>query len=320
MDDPLRLIADRTLRVDAYLGEETPLSRSQAQRLIREGNVSVNDRPVKANCVLKPGDAVLVTVPPPRATTALPEDIPISVLYEDGDLAVIDKPQGMVVHPAPGHDSGTLVNALLYAMDDLSGVGGELRPGIVHRIDRMTSGLLVVAKNDPAHRSLSQQFKDHSAHRSYIAIAEGNFPEDSGTVDAPIGRHPTDRKRMAAVSGGREAVTHWRVLERFGAFTLLHLALETGRTHQIRVHMAYLGHPLAGDDVYGPEKRKLGLSGQALHGYRLSFVHPGTDESMVFYAALPDYFCSALKKLGYDPGALTERLREPDGPEGRMKA
>lgn len=319
MDDALRFTADRALRVDAYLAEETDLSRSQVQRLIREGSATVNGEPVKPNCLLRIGDAVQLTVPAPKPASAAPEDIPLHIVYEDGDLAVIDKPQGMVVHPAPGHDSGTLVNALLYAMEDLSGVGGELRPGIVHRIDRMTSGLLVVAKNDAAHRGLSEQFKDHSANRAYIAIAEGNFSEDTGTVDAPVGRHPTDRKRMAVAANGREAVTHWRVLERFGAFTLLQLTLETGRTHQIRVHMAHLKHPLAGDDIYGPAKQKLGLAGQALHGYRLRFVHPGTGEPMVFYAPMPDYFLAALKKLGYDGTVLDARLKEWDLPETGRK-
>jgi 23S rRNA pseudouridine1911/1915/1917 synthase len=226
-------------------------------------------------------------------------------------LLVVDKPQGMVVHPAPGHPGGTLVNALLYHIGDLSGIGGELRPGIVHRIDKMTSGLLVVAKNDAAHRGLSEQFRNHTAHRSYIALVDGNIKQDDGTVDAPVARHLVDRKKMAIVPGGREAITHWQVAERYGQYTLLRLELETGRTHQIRVHMASLQHPVTGDDVYGRAKLPFGLKGQALHGYRLTFVHPESDDAMCFYAPPPEYFMTALKKAGGEQSAeeLLESLK-----------
>ncbi len=290
--------SEQTLRLDALVAAETELSRTQAQRLIREGKITLNGAAVKPNAIVSPGDEIEICRPEPVETGVLPEDIPLHVLYEDGDLLVVDKPQGMVVHPAPGHADGTLVNALLYHIGDLSGIGGELRPGIVHRIDRMTSGLLVVAKSDAAHRALSDQFRNHTAHRSYAALADGNFREDSGTIDAPIARHPVDRKKMAIVDGGREAVTHWRVAERYGQHTLLQLELETGRTHQIRVHLASLGHPVTGDDVYGGAKRKFGLAGQALHGYRLTFRHPRTRENMVVYAPIPDWFLKALRLAG----------------------
>ena len=272
-------------RLDAYIAAETGLSRTQAQRLIRDGAILLNGKCVKPNAITAEGDAIDISYPDPVITDVLPEDIPLHVLYEDADLLVIDKPQGMVVHPAPGHESGTLVNALLYHIRDLSGIGGELRPGIVHRIDRMTSGLLVVAKNDAAHRSLSDQFRDHSARRSYAALVDGNLKEDSGTIDAPIARHPVDRKRMTIHPKGREAVTHWRVAARYGEYTLLQIELETGRTHQIRVHLASKQHPVTGDEVYGRQKRPFGLEGQALHGYRLTFRHPTTGDQMKFYYA-----------------------------------
>jgi len=223
-----------------------------------------------------------------------------------------------VVHPAPGHASGTLVNALLFHISDLSGIGGELRPGIVHRIDRMTSGLLVVAKNDAAHRALSEQFRTHAAHRSYIALVDGTVRGDEGTVDAPIARHPVDRKRMAVRPGGREAVTHWRVIDRLDRYTLLRLELTTGRTHQIRVHMASIGHPVTGDDVYGREKRPFGLEGQALHGYRLTFRHPKDGRTLVFYAPIPEYFRDALRRAGETMGGdeLMELLKRTEAEKG----
>jgi 23S rRNA pseudouridine1911/1915/1917 synthase len=285
-------------RLDSFIAAETELSRTQAQRMIREGAILLNGKSVKPNAAVAEGDLVDVTYPDPVATGVLPEDIPLDVVYEDEDLIVINKPQGMVVHPAAGHENGTLVNALLFHIRDLSGIGGELRPGIVHRIDRMTSGLLVVAKNDVAHRVLSEQFRDHSAHRSYAALVDGNIRQDSGTIDAPLARHPVDRKRMAIIQGGREAVTHWQVAARYGQYTLLQIELETGRTHQIRVHLYSIQHPVTGDDVYGREKRPFGLIGQALHGYRLTLRHPKNGEQMVFYAPLPDYFMQALKKAG----------------------
>lgn len=312
MPEPEIVISDRTLRLDALVAAKTELSRTQAQRLIREGSITLNGETVKPNATANAGDKIEICYPEPETTDVVPEDIPLDVCYEDKDLLVVDKPQGMVVHPAPGHADGTLVNALLYRVGDLSGIGGELRPGIVHRIDRMTSGLLVVAKNDFAHRALSDQFRVHTARRSYAAIADGNFKEDSGTIDAPIARHPIDRKKMAIVTGGREAVTHWRVAERYGTYTLLQIELETGRTHQIRVHLMSIGHPVTGDDVYGSAKRKLGLDGQALHGYRLTFVHPRTKESMAFYAPLPDYFSKALRIAGEhrDAGDVLEELKK----------
>ena len=305
MDERLLLIAEEGGRLDAYVSAHTALTRSAAQRLIRQGSVTVNGRAEKVSYLLGIGDEIAVTVPEAEPSHATAEDLPVDILYQDEDIAVIDKPQGMVVHPSAGHASGTLVNGLLYHLDGLSGVGGELRPGIVHRIDRMTSGLLVVAKNDFAHQSLSDQFRDHSAHRRYVAIVEGNLKQDGGTVHAPVGRHPVDRKRMAVVPNGRDATTHWRVLGRMNVFTLLQLALETGRTHQIRVHMASLQHPVAGDTVYGRSKPQLGLIGQALHGYQLVLRHPRTGEEMMFYAPVPDYFAKAMRRAGSELTAET---------------
>ena len=286
------------LRLDALVAAETELSRTQAQRLIREGAITLNGESVKPNAVTSVGDRVEILYPEPEEVDVLPEDIPLDILFEDEDLLVVNKPQGMVVHPAPGHAGGTLVNALLFHIKDLSGIGGELRPGIVHRIDRMTSGLLVVAKNDFSHRSLSDQFRERTAHRSYIALVDGNLRQDEGIISSPIARHPVDRKKMAIVPGGRDATTHWRVLERYGQYTLLQLELETGRTHQIRVHLASIQHPVTGDDVYGKERQPFGLTGQALHGYRLMFSHPRDGREMRLYAPIPDYFSTALQKAG----------------------
>ncbi len=285
-------------RIDTYLAANTELSRSKIKKLITDGAVERNGKSCKANAEVRPGDAIRLRVPEENGDALPePEDIPLDVVYEDDELAVINKPKGMVVHPAPGNPSGTLVNALLYRFRSLSNTGGAIRPGIVHRIDRLTSGLLVVAKNDAAHEALAKQFAMHTAHREYLCIVHGNLKEDSGTVDAPIGRHKTDRKRMAVTEDGRRAVTHWRVLERFGTETLLDVALETGRTHQIRVHMAYIKHPIVGDEVYGSAAPKLGLNGQALHGYRLTFTHPKTGETMTFTAPLPEDFRTALVRL-----------------------
>ncbi|NLI54026.1 MAG: RluA family pseudouridine synthase [Clostridiales bacterium] len=319
MPEQETIVCSVSARLDAFVAAETELSRTQAQRMIREGAILLNGMQAKPNLIVSPGDCVDVAYPDPVETGVLPEDIPLQVVYEDADLLVVDKPQGMVVHPAPGHESGTLVNALLYHIHDLSGIGGELRPGIVHRIDRMTSGLLVVAKNDAAHRVLSEQFRDHTARRSYAALVDGNIRQDEGTIDAPIARHPVDRKRMAILSGGRDAVTHWRVAARYGQVTLLQIELETGRTHQIRVHLASIQHPVTGDDVYGREKRPFGLAGQALHGYRLTFRHPKTGAPMVFYAPLPDYFFQALQKAGEqeDAGAVLDRLKSLERGEDR---
>lgn len=299
--ETILLIAETdAARIDAYLADNTEFSRSKLQKLIKDGAVFKNDRTCKPNTEVKAGDTIRIVAPITEGEV-LPkaEDIPLDVVFEDEDLAVVNKPKGMVVHPAPGNETGTLVNALLYRFGTLSEANGP-RPGIVHRIDRFTSGLLVIAKNDAAHETLSRQFAAHTAHREYVCLVHGNLKEDSGTVDAPIGRHKTDRKRMAVVENGRNAVTHWRVLERFGAETLLDVALETGRTHQIRVHMAYIKHPILGDEVYGSPAPKLGLNGQALHGYRLTFTHPKTGELLSFTAPIPEDFRHALRLLGSD--------------------
>ena len=284
-------------RLDAFTAGETSFSRSAVQRLIESGDVLLNGREAAAKTKVRAGDEVSVSPPPPAVTDIVPQDIPLEIIYQDEDIAVINKPKGMVVHPAAGNPDGTLVNAIMYHIKDLSGIGGELRPGIVHRIDRMTSGLLVIAKNDAAHTFLSDKLKTHSVSRIYYALCEGNFREDSGTVDAPIARHRADRKRMAVDPAGRNAVTHWRVLERFGNFTLLRVELETGRTHQIRVHMSYIKHPIVGDEVYGHAANKLGIVGQALHAGELHLTHPRTGVDMVFKAPLPDEFEQALDKL-----------------------
>ena len=273
------------------------LSRLAAIDFIESGDVLLNMREAPAKAKVKPGDEVSVTPPPPEITDIVPQDIPLEIVYQDEDIAVINKPKGMVVHPAAGNPDGTLVNAIMYHIKDLSGIGGEVRPGIVHRIDRMTSGLLVIAKNDEAHAFLSDKLKTHEVSRIYYALCEGNFREDRGTVDAPIARHRTDRKRMAVDSAGRSAVTHWQVLERFGDVTFLKVELETGRTHQIRVHMSYIKHPIIGDEVYGRAKNKLGIVGQALHAGELRLTHPRTGEEMVFTAPLPEEFAAALDKL-----------------------
>ncbi|MBR0081644.1 MAG: RluA family pseudouridine synthase [Clostridia bacterium] len=292
-------------RADAYLASATDYTRSQLQKWLKDGALSVNGKQGKPNTAIRAGDTLRLAVPEAPETVAVPQDIPLDIVYEDEDLCVIHKPKGMVVHPAPGNPDGTLVNALLFHFAELSGVGGAQRPGIVHRIDRDTSGLLVVAKNDTAHERLAAQFADHSAHRSYVCLVHGNWKEDSGTIDAPIGRHPVDRKRMAVVPNGRRAVTHWRVLQRYGEATFLAVELETGRTHQIRVHMAYSKHPILGDPVYGSTAPKLGLYSQALHGCRLTFTHPRTGETMVFTAPLPSDFETALRRLS-DGGTLPD--------------
>ncbi|MBQ1821307.1 MAG: RluA family pseudouridine synthase [Clostridia bacterium] len=286
-------------RIDAYLAENTAFSRSKIQNLIKAGAVEKNGKQCKANAEVKTGDSIRMHVQRETGVSMpTPENIPLDVIYEDADLAVINKPKGMVVHPAPGNETGTLVNALLFRFRTLSDTGGATRPGIVHRIDRMTSGLLVVAKNDAAHEALAKQFALHTAHREYLCLVHGNLKDESGTIDASIGRHKTDRKKMAVTEDGRRAVTHWRVLQRFGTETLLDVRLETGRTHQIRVHMAFIKHPILGDEVYGSSAPKLGLNGQALHGYRLTFQHPKTGETMSFTAPLPDDFVTALNRLG----------------------
>lgn len=287
-------------RLDAFLARSVPdLSRSAAQKLIEEGLVTRNGKPGKKNDKLNVGDAVSYEIPEPKAVDIAPKEMPLDIVYEDDDLLVINKPKGLVVHPAAGHSDDTLVNGLLYALgDDLSGINGELRPGIVHRIDKDTSGLLAVAKNDLAHTVLASQLKDHSMTRTYEAIVCGVMKEDSGTVDAPIGRHPSDRKKMCVTQrGSKPAVTHWEVIRRYRGYTHIRCKLETGRTHQIRVHMAYIGHPILGDAVYGHKKPELGQSSQCLHAGTLCFAHPRDGHPVVVYAELPQYFQDVLKKL-----------------------
>ena len=286
-------------RLDAFLASSLDgLTRSQATRLIESGEVEVNGRAVSKSYKLAGGEDIAVTLPEPEPVEAVPQDIPLDVVYEDADVIVVNKPSGMVVHPAPGHPDGTLVNALLYhCAGTLSGIGGALRPGIVHRIDRDTSGLIIAAKNDAAHQYLSAQLADHTLARTYECIVVGKLREDRGTVDAPIARHPTDRKRMAVVAGGREAVTHWEVIARYPGYTHVRCRLETGRTHQIRVHMAYIGHPILGDTVYGAKKEVPGLTGQCLHAVGLRFLHPRTHEVVELSCPLPDEFTRMLQKI-----------------------
>ena len=288
-------------RLDALLPRIVPgLTRSAAQKLIESGLVEVNGAPVKKNYRSSPGDEVCVTLPEPEPAELVPQDIPLDVVYEDADLIVVNKPRGMVVHPAPGHPDGTLVNALLFHCGaSLSGIGGERRPGIVHRIDKDTSGLIIAAKNDFAHQGLAAQLADHSLCRTYEAVVYGRVREDSGTVDAPIGRHPVDRKRMAVTErGSRRAVTHYEVIARYRGFTHIRCRLETGRTHQIRVHMESIGHPLLGDMVYGRKCAAKGLEGQCLHARELEFTHPRTGERVHLATGLPDYFTDVLARLG----------------------
>lgn len=300
--EPIRLRASeesKNQRLDAFLASSLDgLTRSQATRLIESGEVAVNGRAVSKSYKLAGGEDVAVTLPEPEPVEAVPQDIPLDVVYEDADVIVVNKPSGMVVHPAPGHPDGTLVNALLYhCAGTLSGVGGALRPGIVHRIDRDTSGLIIAAKNDAAHQYLSAQLADHTLARTYECIVVGALREDRGTVDAPIARHPTDRKRMAVVAGGREAVTHWEVIARYPGYTHVRCRLETGRTHQIRVHMAYIGHPILGDTVYGAKKEVPGLTGQCLHAVGLRFLHPRTHEIVELSCPLPEEFTRMLQKI-----------------------
>ncbi len=290
-------------RIDALLAR-SGFTRSAAARLIREGRVLRNGKAVKKSDLTRAGDVISVqTEDEPAPAEAKPEDIPLDVVYEDADVIVVNKPRGMVVHPAPGHPDGTLVNALLYHCGDtLSGIGGEQRPGIVHRLDRDTSGLIIAAKNDAAHLSLSAQLSDRSLSRIYEAVVRGNLREDAGTVDAPIGRHPTDRKRMAVTEkNSRAAVTHWEVIARYRGYTHVRCILETGRTHQIRVHMAHIGHPLLGDTVYGGKPDK-GLEGQCLHARALKFIHPRTGEAVRLETELPEYFRQVLERLGPPQG------------------
>ncbi len=283
-------------RLDVFLAENSSLTRSAIQNLIAQGKVAVNGKPARASQKLGAGDMVCMAIETAKPVEVCAQDIPLDIVYQDADIAVVNKAQGMVVHPAAGNREGTLVNALLFQVGDLSGINGEIRPGIVHRLDKETSGLLVIAKNDAAHLSLSEQIKSKQAKRIYRAIVDGVLKQDEGTVDAPIGRHKTDRKKMAVNPGGRRAVTHFKVLEHFTRHTYVECALETGRTHQIRVHMKHIGHPVTGDEKYG-HKSPLAQGGQLLHACRLGLTHPRTGEQMEFTAPLPGYFEEALGKL-----------------------
>ncbi len=287
-------------RIDITVSDLVPdLTRSGAQKLLSEGLVTVNEEPVGKNYKLRVEDEVIVHVPAPKPLVAEAQNIPVDIVYEDDDLLVVNKPKGMVVHPAPGNPDGTLVNALLYHCEgSLSGINGVIRPGIVHRIDKDTSGLLIVAKNDFAHVALAEQIKEHSFTREYRAVVHGNLKDDEGTIHAPIGRSPKDRKKMAVTDkNSKDAITHYQVLERYPGYTYVKCRLETGRTHQIRVHMAYIGHPVAGDPVYGPKNTLKGLDGQCLHAGLIGFVHPRTGEYLEFEAPLPEYFISTICAL-----------------------
>ena len=301
MIDEINLTAQNAgERIDRFLCRDLEsLSRSYIQKLLKDGHIKVNGRAVKANYKVNSGDQICVTIPELETPDILPENIPLDILYEDDDILVVNKPKGMVVHPAPGHYSHTLVNAVLYHCgEQLSGINGVQRPGIVHRIDMDTTGSLLICKNDRAHQILAEQLKEHSITRRYHAIVCGNIKTDTGTVNAPIGRHPVDRKKMSVKApNGRNAVTHYRVLERFGSFTYIECELETGRTHQIRVHMASIGHPILGDAVYGPAKCPYKLQGQTLHAKILGIMHPSTGEYMEFNAPLPEYFSDLLERL-----------------------
>ncbi|MDF2885265.1 MAG: RluA family pseudouridine synthase [Clostridiaceae bacterium] len=287
-------------RIDVYVSSKLEdMSRSSVQKLISDGNITVNNKIVKSNYKVKLNDSILVLLPEPEILDIDAEDIPIDIVYEDDDLAVVNKAQGMVVHPAPGHYSGTLVNGLMYHLKNLSSINGVMRPGIVHRLDMNTSGLMLVAKNDKSHNFLAKCLKEHSINRIYYALVEGNIKEDSGTIDAPLGRSEKDRKKRAVTyKNSKEAITNFWVLERYGKYTLVKLKLETGRTHQIRVHLNHISHPVVGDEVYGNKTNKFGLNGQLLHSKSLGFVHPTTGEYMEFESELPDYFQRVIKKIG----------------------
>lgn len=301
--DEIIFTADESLagmRIDKALSAKSEgFTRSHIQSVLSDGGVKVNGKPVSKSYKLSPGDEVVFTVPEPTLLSAEPEDIPLDIIYEDSDLLVVNKPRGLVVHPAPGNESGTLVNALMHhCKGSLSGINGVIRPGIVHRIDKDTSGLLIVAKNDFSHEKLALQIKDHSFKRQYRAVVHGNIKDDFGTVDAPIGRSTKDRKKMCVTDkNSRQALTHYEVLDRFDGFTYIKVTLETGRTHQIRVHMSYIGHPVAGDPVYGPKNGVTKLNGQCLHAGLIGFIHPRDGRYMEFESDLPDYFTAFLKTL-----------------------
>ena len=292
-------VTDSNKRIDAFIADNTDITRSRATSLLVDGNVTVNGQVKGKSYKVKTGDQIVINVPDPVELDAKPQDIPLDIVYEDDDLLVVNKPKGMVVHPAAGNLEGTLVNALLFhCKGRLSGINGVMRPGIVHRIDKDTSGLLIVAKNDAAHTHLAEQIKEHSFTREYEAVVYGNIKADNGSIDAPIGRHPVKRKQMAVTAqNSKNAVTHYTVLKRFGDFTHVRLRLETGRTHQIRVHMSYIGHAVAGDEVYGPKNVIKSLGGQCLHAKKIGFIHPATQKYMEFDSELPQYFNSFLDKM-----------------------
>lgn len=300
-DNEIIIISDtENERIDVYVSsQQEDISRNSVQKLIADGSIRVNDKNVKANYRVKLNDCIRIVLPEPEMLDIASEDIPIDIVYEDDDLAVINKPQGMVVHPAPGHYSGTLVNGLMYHLKNLSSINGILRPGIVHRLDMNTSGLMLVAKNDKSHNFLAKCLKEHSINRIYSALVEGNIKNDSGTIDAPLGRSEKDRKkRTVTYKNSKNAVTNYWVEKRYGKYTLMKLKLETGRTHQIRAHMKHIGHPVVGDDIYGSKTNKFSLKGQLLHSKSIGFVHPSTGEYMEFESELPDYFQKVLKIIG----------------------
>jgi len=296
-----KIIVDKeaeNTRLDVFLSKIfEDKSRSYIQKLIEGSHILVNDKEKKSNYKLNNNDIITIELPELQELVIEAEDIPLDILYEDEDVVVINKPQGIVVHPAPGNYKGTLVNALLYHCEDLSGINGIARPGIVHRIDKDTSGVLVIAKNDKAHNKLAEQLRDHSMNREYITLVEGNIKQDKGVVDKPIGRNPKERMKMGIVNGGKRAVTHYEVIERFEKNTLIKCILETGRTHQIRLHMSHIGYPIVGDPVYGIKKQKFNLKGQMLHAKKLGFIHPSTGEYMEFESPLPEYFTHILNLL-----------------------
>lgn len=299
-DNEIIIISDiENERIDVYIsGQLEEMSRNSIQKLIADGMITVNNKVIKANYKLKKNDEIKIIIPEPEPLDILAENIPIDIVYEDDDLAVVNKPQGMVVHPAPGHYTGTLVNGLMYHLKNLSSINGVLRPGIVHRLDKNTSGLMLIAKNDKSHKFLANCLKEHSINRIYYALVDGNIKDDSGVVNAPLGRSEKDRKKRAVTTkNSKHAITNYWVVERYSKFTLLKLKLQTGRTHQIRVHMKYIGHPVVGDDVYGSKTNKFGLKGQLLHSKSVGFMHPTTGEYMEFESELPDYFTKVLNIL-----------------------
>lgn len=291
-------IENKGERLDKFIADNSDISRSYVAKLCEDGLVTVNEKQVEKKYKITGNEEITINLPPPEELAAKPENIPLNIVYEDNDVIVINKPQGMCVHPAPGNENGTMVNGLMYHCgDSLSAINGVIRPGIVHRIDKDTSGLIICAKNNESHLKLSEQLKERKAMRKYIALVNGNIKEDTGIINKPIGRNPSDRKKMAVVIGGREAITHFRVLERFGQYTLVECVLETGRTHQIRVHMASIGHSIVGDPLYGLKKEKFSLKGQLLHAKTIGFIHPKTGQMMEFTSEIPEYFGNILEKL-----------------------